>query len=162
MRMSYHNTGAFQNCNIFNGYQLMMRKLFMSCAMLFVCTIACTQIITILDEEDGEPLELAILTNDVNSHFAMTNAEGQADISLMMEANVIEVRLFGYKTIQTSPTAISAKNNIISLTSEEISLDQVIVSASKWTQGTRDVPVRITSLSAREIALQNPQTAADL
>ncbi len=43
-----------------------------------------------------------------------------------------------------------------------ISLDQVVVSATRWRQDLREIPARILTISPREAALQNPQTAADL
>ncbi len=43
-----------------------------------------------------------------------------------------------------------------------LSLEQYTVVASKWNQSTRDIPAKITSISVQEVALQNPQTTADL
>jgi len=41
-------------------------------------------------------------------------------------------------------------------------MDEVVVAATRWDQNTRDVPMKITSLSPGEIRHQNPQTSADL
>ena len=43
-----------------------------------------------------------------------------------------------------------------------LNLNEVVVSASRWKQSSSNVPQKITSISPREVALQNPQTAADL
>ncbi|MDX2250144.1 MAG: TonB-dependent receptor [Bacteroidia bacterium] len=43
-----------------------------------------------------------------------------------------------------------------------ITLDEVVFSATRWRQNTGNVPSKIISISSREVALQNPQTAADL
>src|SRR5690606_14493688 len=41
-------------------------------------------------------------------------------------------------------------------------LEQVVVSASRWEEDKREVSSRIVTLSQREISLYQPQTAADL
>jgi hemoglobin/transferrin/lactoferrin receptor protein len=50
----------------------------------------------------------------------------------------------------------------ISLETSNLSLDEVVISGSRWRQSSDNVPSKIISISAKEVALQNPQTAADL
>ncbi len=139
-----------------------MRFFFMLLLLVFISRSAKAQIITILDDETGYPLELVILASDNSRAFVMTNADGQADIAGFKGAEVIEIRSMGFKVNRVSFTELETMKFTIRLTKEGISLDQVVVSASKWRQGSRDVPAKITSLSLREISLQNPQTAADM
>ena len=42
------------------------------------------------------------------------------------------------------------------------SLEEVVVSATKWQQKKNDLPYKITTIKTEAIELQNPQTAADL
>ncbi|QOI96749.1 MAG: TonB-dependent receptor [Flammeovirgaceae bacterium] len=58
-----------------------------------------------------------------------------------------------YAQEQKDTTYINPKNFI---------LDETVVSASRWEQNIREVPNRITKISAATIQFQNPQTAADL
>ena len=138
-----------------------MKLLFMLVILLCVLHTGSTQIARVIDKETKAPLELAIISSDKNSS-TITNAEGEADITTMNDASVIEIRLLGYETLRKSYAEVQAQSFIIELNKTGISLDQVVVSASKWNQGSRDVPVRITSISQRNIALQNPQTSADM
>lgn len=41
-------------------------------------------------------------------------------------------------------------------------LDEVVVSANRWKQNPKDIPQKITVITPQKVALQNPQTAADL
>ena len=41
-------------------------------------------------------------------------------------------------------------------------LDEVVVSANRWKQNSKDIPQKITVITPQKVALQNPQTAADL
>ena len=50
----------------------------------------------------------------------------------------------------------------IVLSISSISIDQVVISATRWNQSTSDIPSKIISISPETVALQNPQTAADL
>lgn len=45
---------------------------------------------------------------------------------------------------------------------KRITLNEIVISATRWKQESKNIPAKIISISPREIALQNPQTAADL
>jgi len=65
--------------------------------------------------------------------------------------------------VSNEPILIITKNNsIIYLKPKVESLNQIVISASKFEQSKRDIPQTIVSMSAKEIALANPQTSADL
>ena len=105
---------------------------------------------------------MATLMSGNGKLFAATDAHGQADISAFKEAVKIEIRSLGYKTIEQSYAELQALSFEIELSGTNISLDAVVVSATRWSQESRDVPSKIIGISAKEAALQNPQTAADL
>jgi hemoglobin/transferrin/lactoferrin receptor protein len=41
-------------------------------------------------------------------------------------------------------------------------LDEIVVSANRWKQNSKSIPQKISVITASKVALQNPQTAADL
>lgn len=43
-----------------------------------------------------------------------------------------------------------------------VEIDEVVISATRWGQLSGNIPSKVTKISSREMALQNPQTAADL
>ncbi|MBK5213837.1 MAG: TonB-dependent receptor [Flavobacteriaceae bacterium] len=120
------------------------------------------QTITIKDQQTDEPVELATLTSANSKLYATTNAKGQADISAFKDVEKIEIRSLGHKTLIKSYSELKADSFVISLENSNFSLDEVVISGSRWRQSSDDVPSKIISISAREVALQNPQTAADL
>lgn len=130
--------------------------------LLGLVCFAHAQIITINDEETGEPLELATLMSENPQAFALTNSIGKADITAFKKAENITIRLLGYKTVERSYTELQAQGFTLGLAQSRISIDAVVVSATRWTQSARDIPNRIASISAKKVNLQNPQTAADL
>ncbi len=130
--------------------------------ILFISYLGNAQILTVKDREDYHPIELATISSNNPQASAITNARGQADISAFRGASAVEIRMIGYKPVTRSYEMLQKENFLLYLDQTAISLDQVVVSATRWSQPDRDVPSRITSISPKQVTLLNPQTAADL
>ncbi|MCB9039956.1 MAG: TonB-dependent receptor [Lewinellaceae bacterium] len=139
-----------------------MKHIFLLLAILAAYKTGTSQILTIRSEESREPLEFATLYSEHPKAFSTTNARGQADVLSFAGAEKIELRLIGYESRTLSFAELEKAGFEVFLSPGSISLGQVVVSATKWEQEGRQTPARVTTISAREIALQNPQTAADL
>lgn len=139
-----------------------MKKL--TLLLTFICTVLAgnAQLITLKEAKTGQPIEMATLASENPRAFTITNTKGQADISAFKGAEKIEIRALGFKPAVKSYALIESRSFNISLLTSEVSLSEVVISATRWSQESKDVPSRITTIPAREIALQNPQTAADL
>ncbi|MCF8364847.1 MAG: TonB-dependent receptor plug domain-containing protein, partial [Bacteroidales bacterium] len=139
-----------------------MKKYFI--LLLFICTgiYSSAQQITVKDNVTLQPLEFVTVYSLSLNASAMTNIKGQADLSDFKGADDIKIRLVGYQGQQMSFDALQNLNFIISLEPSQVYLDEVVVSANRWTQESVDVPNKITAISPGQISLQNPQTAADL
>jgi hemoglobin/transferrin/lactoferrin receptor protein len=121
-----------------------------------------SQLITIKDQENYRPIELVTLSSEIPVASAITNSNGQADISAFKEAAKIEIRMVGYKTIIRSYEQLKQAGYLVYMSASLVTLDQIIISASRWSQPRREIPTRITTVSPKEIAMENPQTTADL
>lgn len=121
-----------------------------------------SQNITIKDKESGEPIESVTLVSEDKKIYVITNNKGQADISDFVGLNTIIVQSFGYETQMVSYNQLELASFKLSLVPSLLAMDEIIVAANRWKQHTRDIPVKITSISKKDIQLQNPQTAADL
>lgn len=139
-----------------------MKKLILAGLLWGITHVAFAQIISVRDADNDEPLIMATLYSETPSVFATTDDEGRADISGFRNAAVIEVRMLGYRTEIRSFEELVKAGFAIYLTPEGLSLGQVVVSATRWNQSSGEVPAKIATISARDAALQNPQTAADL
>lgn len=140
---------------------MMKKLLFLFLSVIFIAK-AQAQILTIKDQESKQTLELVTISSENASVFVISNAKGQADIELFKASTKIEIRLVGYQTLTKSYADLENDKFEIFLTPSGVSLDQVVVSASRWQQSKNQIPNKITSISKQQIALQNPQTAADL
>lgn len=130
--------------------------------MLLVVHTLYSQTITIIDEDSGEPLDLVTLMSSSPKAFATTNADGQADISAFKDAEIIEIRTLGYATLKKSYAELETLNFQLSMSVSNISMEQVVISATRWSQSSAQIPSKVISISPQIIELQNPQTAADL
>lgn len=139
-----------------------MKIYFITCFCLFLGFQVSAQVITIKDKKTNEPLELATITSSTGKLFVLTNIKGQADISAFIETEIIEIRMLGYGKLITSYSLLSENDFEVLLLPSKFSLDDVVVSATRWNQNRQDIPNKITTIAPRDIQLQNPQTAADL
>ena len=135
--------------------------LFLFCT-IGMCMGASAQVLTVKDLESGLPLANASVSSEALHLLVTTDLKGQVDVSGFNGAEKIEIRYFGYKTSILSYADFAQAQYTIALNPSKISLDQVVISASRWNQNRRDIPSRISIISSNDIALQNPQTAADL
>ena len=119
------------------------------------------QVVTVKDAKSKKPIELVAIMSDNPKAFVITNKLGKADIASFKGAEKIAIRLLGYKSMLTSYAELENGLEIL-IEPSQIEMDEVVISATKWSQSSSDVPAKVTSISAKDIALQNPQTAADL
>jgi len=79
-----------------------MKIFFLLWLLLGIYYYSYSQVITITDMQTGQPLEMATLSSDDPKVFAVTNSQGQADISAFRDAERIEIRMLGYKMMTKS------------------------------------------------------------
>ncbi|MBK6930370.1 MAG: TonB-dependent receptor [Saprospirales bacterium] len=120
------------------------------------------QVITLKDRETGLPVEAATLVCTSPRALSTSNGSGQADGTVFTGAEKIEIRALGYQTKTTSFAALQAAAFEVWLEPSALQVNEVVVSATRWSQVSKELPSKIVSVSSRAIALQNPQTAADL
>ncbi|WP_421826713.1 TonB-dependent receptor [Larkinella sp.] len=139
-----------------------MKKYIILWALLGAYAESYAQVIAIKDREDSRPLERVTLSSQEPTVLLLSGAKGKVDITAFKGADRIEIRSVGYQTQTVSYDELAKSGLSLYLKPASLSLDQVVVTANRWNQSSRDVPVKITTISAKEVAFQNPQTAADL
>ena len=130
--------------------------------LLGALTAAFSQTVVITDETTFKPVEMVILMSDAPKAYATTNIKGQADISGFANAQNIQVYAYGFESQTLSFQALVQNDFKIQLKQTNINLEEIVIAASRWTQSSGKVPSKLTDVSPKDIAFQNPQTAADL
>lgn len=138
----------------------MIRFLFL--LSIYIPSLVQAQTLTIENEETNEPIEMATISSNNPSLFAITNGKGEADISDFLDVVTIEIRSVGFENLSISFKEIQNRYFEIKLQPSSFSLDDVVVSATKWRQSNKEIPGKISSISSKDVVLSNPQTTADL
>ncbi|MEQ8924774.1 MAG: TonB-dependent receptor [Fulvivirga sp.] len=119
------------------------------------------QLLTVKDNA-GNPVELATVASKSPNEFITTDENGQADISQLKGSKKIEIRYIGFKTVYTNYEELALMGFDVTMKPSTLSMDEIVISATKWELSSSETPTKIVSIPTEEIALQNPQTAADL
>ena len=139
-----------------------MKDIIILMLSLIACCTSLAQTINITDKSTGAPLtHVHIRSEDPEAH-AYTDDNGNADISSFVGAELIIISSVGHESIYTSYPTLRQADFSIAMNIARVILKDVVVSATRWDQSSRDVPAEILSIAPQEVALQNPQTAADM
>lgn len=139
-----------------------MKYIFLLWFMLMWSSLFYSQTVTITDLNSEKPIEGVVLLSETSQVSLVTNSLGQADISTFAGSEKIYIKSLGYKAGILSYSQIQSLGFRIGLEHSNFNLDEIVVSATRWRQTSDHVPNKIISISPKKIALQNPQTAADL
>lgn len=139
-----------------------MKKLIIFGLFVWFTSLSFSQVLTVSDAQTGKPIPIASVLSQNPHAFVLTNAEGQADISSFIGAERIEIRVMGYQTFVTSYAEIDSMNFVVMLKMGNVSLDEIVISSTRWSENVSRIPTRITTIHNQSIQLQNPQTSADM
>lgn len=130
--------------------------------MLYMAGGINAQVLSILDASNLEPMEMVSVISQSPKIELTSDARGQVNIASLKGASEIEIRLLGFQNIKTSFKSLEAAGFKVYMEELVLNLDQAVISANRWSQRKKNVPSKVSTISSKEIALQNPQTAADL
>ena len=139
----------------------MNKNILLGCLILLTLGLH-AQTVVVTDAETGETLEWVTIQSVQTKMISTSNAKGQADLSIFKSDESLEVSKFGYATIIVAYKIIAENNFVIALHATRLNLNEVVISATRWQQSSGNLPVKIATITPRDITLQNPQTAADL
>ncbi len=137
-------------------------RLLLLLGCLFLVSSGWSQEITILDAETRQPIVNAVLYTADKSKTALSDFDGVCDLSKFNGTDRITISHIGYEARTATKNLFLKRGQLIFLIPQTELLDEVVMSISKWEQQKKDIPQKISSISAQSIAFTTPQTAADL
>ncbi len=123
---------------------------------------AAAQQVQVIDKNSRASIPGVTILNESKSRGILTDSAGMADISQFSGGASLIFRHSSYLEKRLSRKEIEAMNGLVELVENVVQIQEVVVSANRWEQQEEEVPNDIMSISARDIALQNPQTTADM
>ncbi|MDX1652969.1 MAG: TonB-dependent receptor [Brumimicrobium sp.] len=139
-----------------------MKTLFVLIIYMSIHQCVFNQIVTVIDAETNQPLDMVTVSSPAIKQSFLTNAKGQVDIEPFSTADSIVFRLYNYRTIGLSLEEIRKSDFTVRLEPATFSQDEFVVSASRWRQFKSTIPYKVSRISREEMELLNPQTSADL
>ncbi len=109
--------------------------------ILFLSSAGLAQIIKVKDQKTGEPVAFAQIKSEVPEASATTNEKGQADLSAFRGSAEITISRLGYVTLITSFAELERLNFEVAMMPTPLEVHEIVVSASRWQQTTREVPI---------------------
>ncbi|MFP4844749.1 TonB-dependent receptor domain-containing protein [Winogradskyella sp. PE311] len=137
-------------------------NIFFSVFLFLLIQSAFSQTITVLEKGTNEPIPGVALYNLKKTKYLVTDINGKAQLDKFNDREIIYFQNLLYEKLQLRKVEIANNNNTIYLVIKVESLNQIVISASKFEQNKRDIPKTIISLNAKDVALANPQTSADV
>ncbi len=122
----------------------------------------CAQRIEVIDNRTGESIENVVIYNLELSKSVQTNVQGIADLSVFIEADILNFQHPSYHDKIIAYADISETGYVIELEERIIKIDEVIISASKWEQNPELIPNSVVSINSKSIDFNNPPTTADM
>lgn len=116
----------------------------------------------VVDRSSLRALEFVSVYNASAQISTQTDERGYFDFSLFANLDSITFSHIGFREKTLSIEQIIADDYVVKISESRLALSEIVVAANRWEQNKSEVSQKITSIQAREIAFQNPQTAADL
>jgi len=130
--------------------------------ILLLPMILPAQTVRVIDAETEKPLVGVNVYSKGYSSAGVTNSMGEINISGFEKSNVLIFRYIGYETDSLAYDELQAADFVVALQSRSLSMDDLVVSANRWQQNAKKVPMSIATVTPEQVQFQNPQTAADL
>ena len=115
------------------------------------------QIVNIVDESNSPIAGVSLYTTD--NVFVSSDDQGNVNLDKFFDTDTIVIQQFGFVKKKIIKSLIP--NKVILNYNNEI-LNEVVISASKFSQKFREVPKKVTQINKSTIEFTNPMTSADL
>ncbi len=135
----------------------MTKALFLFIFLSFIIIESKGQSTTIIDKETDTPIEHVLVYDELGNQ-TVSGKNGVVTLS-NLAGELITLQHLGYSTLIITKSQIP---KTVYLSASTISVNEVVVSANKWEEDVSEIAASITKITREDIALKNPQTAADL
>ena len=126
--------------------------------LLFLFSIASFSQNLVVIDENRNPIIGASIFSDLDDYIT-TDKNGEVSLEKFSLGDTININQYGFKKFKFVKSELD--ETIILIYDNEL-LDEVVISASKFSQKFREVPKKVTQINRSMIEFTNPMTSADL
>ena len=128
-----------------------------------LCSIASfSQKVTVLDKETGFPVKSAAIYNKARTITAITDDNGQADVSEFKQISLLFFSHVSYVNYTIEKKQLQQQAYKVLLIKETEHLDEVVLSMFKKKEKSTRIAEQFIALTKKDIQKESPQTTADL
>lgn len=136
-----------------------MQKLYLILCIIGFSFYCHAQKIQVISEDAQLPISGVAVYNLDKSKNGITDFDGGVDISSFEASEIIYFQHLGHTTVSFPKNEIGT---IVEMQEASNTLEEIVLSVAKFGQSRKEVPQQIVSVTSKDIAFRNPQTAADL
>jgi len=120
------------------------------------------QSLQVLDDQTRLPVSSVLIFNNTKTVSALTNEEGEANISDFSVSDILIFQHPAYELLKIPFREILKRHGKVLLKTSFIDLNEVIISANRWEEKKDEVPNKITQINRKDILLESPPTSVDM
>ena len=139
-----------------------MKRLFLTALLIVASFSAWTQSVVVLDYSTLKPLPDVFVYNIKKTKTAVTGKDGKLNISVFSLNDTLVFRHSSYKPKKISLKEIENSGFKVFLQEDSHNLNEIVVSANKWEENSREIPNQIESIGKETVEFNNPATTADM
>ncbi|MCW9038393.1 carboxypeptidase-like regulatory domain-containing protein, partial [Altibacter sp.] len=128
----------------------MNRSLLLTVFLLSFCA-ATAQTIQVLESDSQEPIPGVAVYNTGKSKSGVTDFDGMVDISAFSENEVIFFQHISHLKTSVTKSKIIASDNKVYMTTDASSLEEVVLSVSKFGLKKKELPQQIVTVTSEDI-----------
>ena len=121
---------------------------------------AYAQSVKVVDKTTKTPIPGVAVFNKNQTTTEVTDEDGLVNLDKFLDTELIFFQHISFNLKSLKKEKVNT--NYIYLESNQLGLDEVIISASNFKQNKREIPKSIAIVNADQIKFNNPQTSADL
>ncbi|PIY07319.1 MAG: TonB-dependent receptor, partial [Bacteroidetes bacterium CG_4_10_14_3_um_filter_31_20] len=139
-----------------------MKKILFILLFLAISILAKSQTVIVIDKTNLQPLPYIAIYSNNPKVSVITNHNGKANIDAFKGADSIYFKHISYNSKVYNYNDLLKMNFKISLSEKTYSIDEVVISASKFEEKRKDVVQPIQVIKPKELAFMNQPTTADV
>ncbi|MBK8701058.1 MAG: TonB-dependent receptor [Saprospiraceae bacterium] len=120
------------------------------------------QVLTIKDHVTGKGIPYVAVICMAENYLEESNENGQVQLDKFLSCDSFLLRYLGYEDLRLSMADIQSKQYKLEMEPAAFAIDHIVISSSRWSQRSREVPAKVSAISKSSLSLINPQSAADM
>ena len=136
-----------------------MKHIILLIILFFSCLTELYSQAIVFDKTTLQPIPDVVFTNKKNI-TVLSDEKGKIPSNAFIENDSVWIQMIGYESALIIWKGINEYK--IYLAEKKFSLDEIIISASKFEEKKRDVPFQVEVIKSKFIQLQNPQNSGEM